>query len=525
MATPIPPNRAVLSLDDARAATGGTITRACSIAMTGGITTDSRAVVRGGVFVALRGETHDGHAFLDKACAADPAYVVVERGLGLRGPKAPLMRSAHEPPPFPSPSAGGAFALRANAGVPAADSASASTPGVLEVDDTLVALGAMARVHLEAWRARTGGRVVAITGSAGKTTTKELTAALLGAVGPTHFTAGNLNNRVGVPSMVLSLDDSHRFSVLEMGMSVPGEIAAVASIARPDVAIVTNVGVAHAEGVGGREGVMREKGAIYRALAESGVAVVNADDDFATRAAEGTPARTRTTFGRAEGARYRLVRRDPRADGGSTVVLRTPTRELTLTLPLPGEAAAIDLAAALAAQEAASGVELEPARLDEALAAVRLAGRATVVRLGGDVVVLDDTYNANPGSMRAALETLAEIAGSRRRVAVLGEMKELGAHAEAEHAALGEAIAAAGVALAIGCGGLVGLALDGAAARGVEVVRAGSTDEAAREAAARVRAGDAVLVKGSRSVGAERVVAKLSEAWPNSHKPASSTRA
>lgn len=492
MATPIPQNHAVLSLDDACAATGGTVVRAASSAMTGGITTDSRAVVRGGVFVALRGETHDGHAFLEKACAAGPAYVVVERG------RAPA-------------------------------SASSTPTGVLEVDDTLVALGAMARAHLEGWRSRAGGRVVAITGSAGKTTTKELTAALLGAVGPTHFTAGNLNNRVGVPSMVLALTDSHRFSVLEMGMSVPGEIAAVAAIARPDAAIVTNVGVAHAEGVGGREGVMREKGAVYRALLESGVAIVNADDDFATRAAEGIAARSRPTFGRAEGATYRLVRRGPRGEAGSTVVIRTPSRELELDLPLPGEAAAIDLCAALAAQEAASGVELSPARIDEALAAVHLDGRATVTRLGGDIVVLDDTYNANPASMRAALQTLAEIAGAssgpRRRVAVLGEMKELGAHAEAEHAALAEAIASAGVALAVGCGGLIGLALDGAASRGIEVVRAASTEEAAREAVARIRPGDAVLVKGSRSVGAERVVAKLSEAWPNSHEPASSTRA
>ncbi|MBS2018934.1 MAG: UDP-N-acetylmuramoyl-tripeptide--D-alanyl-D-alanine ligase [Deltaproteobacteria bacterium] len=491
MATPIPSNRAIVTIEDAARATGGTIVRAGSVPLAGGIVTDSRAITRGSVFVALVGETHDAHAFLDKACGSAPAYVVVQKG---RSPADPAV-------------------------------------GVLEVDDTLVALGALANTWLERWRANRAsaadgaGRIVGITGSAGKTTTKELTAALLGQVGKTLATSGNLNNRIGVPMTVLSIDDSDAFAVLEMGMSLPGEIAAVAGIARPDVAIITNVGLAHAEGVGGREGVMREKGAIYRALDDHGVAVINADDDFATRAAEGIRAKTKITFGQRAPADYALVAREPR-DGGSALTIRTPHREIAIFLPLPGEAAAIDLVAALAAQEAATGVRLETARIEEGLARVRLAGRAAIVKLGGDVVVLDDTYNANPASVRAALATLGELAGAgRRRVAVLGEMKELGAHAEAEHAALGEVIASAGVALAIGCGGLVDLALDGAEARGTRVLRARSTEEAAAIARENVRGGDVVLVKGSRSVGAERVTAALSEAWPSAPKPASSSSA
>lgn len=485
MATPIPPNRAIVSIEEAASATGGTVVRAGSVPLVGGVFTDSRAVTRGSVFVALRGDTHDGHAFLDTVCAAGPSYVVTERGR------------------------------------PPVDAA----VGVLEVEDTLLALGAIARVHLEKWRRGPGKKaVIAITGSAGKTTTKELTAALCGAVAKTHFTAGNLNNRVGVPMMVLSIDPADAITVLEMGMSVPGEIAAVAAIARPDVAIVTNVGVAHAEGVGGREGVMREKGAVYRALDEGGVAIVNADDDFAMRSFEGSRASKKLRFGRAESADYRILSREPN-DEGSLVTLATPSREVTISIPLPGEAAAIDLAAALAAQEAATGIVLRPVQISQGLARVRLQGRATIVKLGGDdVLLLDDTYNANPASMRAALATLAEIAGAtRRKVAILGEMKELGAHAEAEHTALGDAIADAGVALAIGCGGLVDRALDRAAARGVEVVREASTTDAAITATVRVKAGDAVLVKGSRSVGAERVTAALSEAWPISPKPASSS--
>ncbi|MBX3192320.1 MAG: UDP-N-acetylmuramoyl-tripeptide--D-alanyl-D-alanine ligase [Labilithrix sp.] len=486
MATPIPINRARFAVDDAAAATRGMIVKRGGAEATS-VTTDSRAVTTGSLFVALRGEKIDAHAFVVSALEKGAAIAVIERS----------RISAEE-----------------YARVGRLDGAT-----VIEVDDALVALGDLARAHLERWRAP-DKRVLAITGSAGKTTTKELAATLFGAVGPTHFTAGNLNNRVGVPFVVFGLESAHRYAVLEMGMSLRGELDAIASFARPDVSIVTNVGVAHAEGVGGREGVMHEKGAVYRALAEGGIAIVNADDAFATRAAEGTRGRV-VTFGVGSAA-YRLVRREARGDAGSRVVIATPARELEVTLPLPGEAAAIDLVAALAAQEAATGVSLSPDRIEAALAAVRLPGRATVSRLGGDVVILDDTYNANPASMRAALATLAEIAGGRRRVVVLGEMKELGDHAEREHDALGDAVAEAGVALAIGCGGLIGRALDRAAARGIEVVAAPSTEAAAAEAKARVRPSDAVLVKGSRSVGAERVVAALTEAWPKSAKSASS---
>jgi UDP-N-acetylmuramoyl-tripeptide--D-alanyl-D-alanine ligase len=476
MATPIPPNEASFTIDDAAVLTKGTIVRRGPDVGTG-VVSDTRAIATGNVFIALRGETHDAHAFLDAACARGPAYVVVERG------RAPAC----------------------------------SAVGVIEVDDTLVALGDLARGHLENWRSAghvESRRVVAITGSAGKTTTKELAAALLGAVAPTHYTAGNLNNRVGVPFVVLGLLPRHRFAVLEMGMSLPGELDKITSFARPDVSLVTNVGVAHAEGVGGREGVACEKGAVYRALREDGIAIVNADDDYVIGCASSMTARTTLRFAKKAGSTYQLVQREPRGEAGSLVVIEAVGRRLEIALPLPGEAAAIDLAAALAAQEAASGVKLSVDRIEAALATIDLAGRATIKRLGSDILVLDDTYNANPASMRAALATLGELGQSRRRVAVLGEMKELGTHAETEHDSLGEAIASAGVALAIGCGGLISRSFERASALGVECIAASSTSDAAREATARVRAGDAVLVKGSRSVGAERVVAALIETWP-----------
>lgn len=521
MATPIPDNRATFELGDIALATGGNVRihgpRPKTPAV--GVFSDTRAVVPNSVFFALRGESHDGHSFLAKAVEKGASIVVVERGRADAVPK---------------------------------------TVSVVEVEDTLVAWGALAGAHLERWRAQSVvGRVVAITGSAGKTTTKELTAALLAQLHPTHFTAGNLNNRVGVPAVIFALEPHHRYCVLEMGMSLKGELDAICSFARPDVAVVVNVGVAHSEGVGGREGVMREKGAVYRALDKYGIAIVNADDAFVRRAARAARVRKVETFGRGEETasrprgsfappalsvfthepsmlpmsvppmslppmsippaeiiasappHYRLLKRVPSGSGSELDIL-CAGRLLTVHLPIPGEAAALDLCAALAAQESLSHELLSAEVVDRALKTVTLAGRGNVRAIRNNVHVIDDTYNANPSSMRAGLATLAEIAGEdRRRVAVLGEMKELGALAEAEHEALGDDIVNAGVNLAIGCGGLIDLALERAEARGVQVVRASSTEEAAREAAARVQPGDVVLVKGSRSVGAEKVVAAL----------------
>jgi UDP-N-acetylmuramoyl-tripeptide--D-alanyl-D-alanine ligase len=479
MATPIPANRAPLTAWAAAAATGGVVVRVEGEGRRAvGITADSRAVTPGCAFVALRGETHDGHAFVSGAIEAGAALVVVERGRAPEGTQA----------------------------------------DVVEVDDTLAAWGELARAHLRAWRRgrgeRDAARVVAVTGSAGKTTTKELCASILRVVAPCHATAGNLNNLVGVPAVVFGLEPQHRFAVLEVGMSVRGEIARLADLVEPDVAIVTNVGVAHAEGVGGSRGdVAREKGALYAALRRRAVAVANADDEAVLGQLTRTRADRVLTFGRAEGATYRLVDRVPAGATGSRVTLACPGRpRLELDFALLGEAAAIDLAAALAAAEAASGAAVPAAMLQGVLSRhAAIAGRTAVRRLKDDTLLIDDTYNANPHSMRAALAAAAELgrAHGARVVAVLGEMKELGPSAPAEHAALGDAVADAGVALAVGCGGLVDLALDRAAARGVAIEKAQDTAQAALRAVAVVAPGDVVLVKGSRGVRAERVVEAL----------------
>jgi UDP-N-acetylmuramoyl-tripeptide--D-alanyl-D-alanine ligase len=482
MATPIPSNRAPLSTWAAAAATGGAVVRVRGDgARAVGVTSDSRAVAKGGAFVALRGAAHDGHDYLEEAVSRGAALLVVQRDHGRAIPDG---------------------------------------PDVVEVRDSLTAWGALAAAHLRAWRRvprESPARVVAITGSAGKTTTKELTRALLAAMAPCHATPGNLNNRVGLPAVVFGLEPVHRFAVLEMGMSVRGEIAALAEIARPDVAVATNIGVAHAEGVGGsRADVAHEKGALFAALDPSGVAVANADDPAAMGELARTFASRVLTFGRAADATYRLSSREPLSIHGSRVVITRGSAQgpLEAILPLVGEAAAIDFASAVAAAEAASGWTLTTGIVREAFADLRAPeGRAAVMTIG-DVVVIDDSYNANPGSMRAALSTLAELARGRgaRAVVVVGEMKELGGRAREEHAAIGEALAREGVALAIGCGGLASVALESAALAGVSIVDAPDVAGAAEALLARVAPGDVVLVKGSRSVGVEAIVTALAAA-------------
>jgi UDP-N-acetylmuramoyl-tripeptide--D-alanyl-D-alanine ligase len=473
MSTPIPSNGAELTAWEVAAATGGDLVRSSSVRRpAAGFVTDTRALSPGSGFVAIQGATLDGHQFLGEAVSRGASLLVVRKGT-------------------PRPD---------------------GDVDIVEVGDTLAGWGDIARAHLRRWRREAPrSATVAITGSTGKTTTKELCAALLRRVGPCLATTGNLNNRIGVPAVALGVEASTRFAVFEVGMSEPGEIAALARIVEPDVAVLVNVGVAHAGGVGGsRAAVAREKGALVEALGSRGTAIVNLDDEAA--AAQAMRCRGRVeTFGRDPRASYRLAERTSLGARGSKMRVVRKGERFDAILPLLGEGAVLDFLAALAAAEAALGSVLPQAVIDAALLdGAPLGGRALLKRLGGDILAIDDTYNANPASMQAALDTLAEVAQEgRRMVAVLGEMRELGGIAEREHDALGEALARAGVKLAIGCGGLVDRTLDRAASLGVEVLHAKTTAEAALLAGKEVRSGDAVLLKGSRAAAVETVLAAL----------------
>lgn len=484
MATPIPDNRAELRADDvARATAGVLVTHGRDLDVLVGVTTDSRVVSAGraDVFVPLVGEKMDGHSFLDRIDGV-AKLVVCARGRGRA-----LTKSAF-----------------------------------VEVDDTLTALGAIAAHHLERLRASDPKRrVVAVTGSAGKTTTKELTAALLATNGvpagePSAIvqkTRGNLNNRIGMPSTVLTVTQEHTYVVLEVGMSVPGEIAAMAEIARPDVAIVTNIGVAHSEGVGGREGVAREKGDLFAGLDPHGTAIVNADCDMSVREVRRSKGARAVTFGRAPEADYRLVER--RVDGvrGSEVRISRPYGEIAVSFELLGEHAAIDLCAALAAAEVALGRALTRGEIEGAVARTELSGRGQLVVLGNGALLVDDSYNANPQSMDAALSVLRELGEGRRKVAVLGEMRELGALADEEHVRLGARAVAAGVDVMVSCGGLISRVADATRAAGVPTFEYMSAEDAATFVTSHIDSSDIVLVKGSRSITTEKVVAALVAAY------------
>jgi len=479
MATPVPQNEASLTAWSAAAATGGRIVRVAGEGRrTRGITSDSRAVSHGSAFVALRGDRYDGHDYLAAAAAAGASLAIVERGRGQSD-----------------------VAL-----------------DVVEVPDTLVAWGDLARAHIRAWR-RNHDRtvVVAITGTAGKTTTKDLCAALLRVRGECHATHGNLNNRVGVPAVAFGLRPQHAYGVFEAGMSVRGEIAELARILEPDIALITNVGLAHAEGVGGtRADVAREKGDLLARLDPPAVAIVRHEDAAAVGQLARTRARRVFTFGTTDGADYRLLRRESTGPSPATLLIerRLDRSILSVRLPLLGEAAALNLLGALAAAECAAG-PLTGEDVTRALAAHLLAptGRLQIRHLPNGITLVDDTYNANPTSVRAALHTLSELVAGGRGIFVLGEMRELGPSAAEAHIALGEAIAQSGAAIAVSCGGLADLAVDAAAKAGVETIRAADVDEAASVVGQLAVSGDVILVKASRSVGAERVVEALVRAF------------
>jgi UDP-N-acetylmuramoyl-tripeptide--D-alanyl-D-alanine ligase len=476
MATPIPKNQARFTLAELAAATGGRIAGNAGASITG-VCTDSRAVEPGNLYVALRGETHDGHRFVAQA---------FERG--------------------------------ASAALVGADAGIMRARPLLVVDDTLHALGAIAHAH----RVRWGGRVIGITGSAGKTTTKELTYAALVACGARALrTDGNLNNLIGVPMTLLCLDESVELAVLEMGTSARGEIARLAEIAKPDVGVVTSVAAAHAAGLGSVEGVAQEKAALLAAIAEDGAIVAFGDEPTLIAQLPRVQAKRRALFGRAENADVRLVSHALDVSQGT---LRM-TCELAIrgigvqraTLSLFGEGPALDVAAVIAVVLAERGAAGLPAALTGIAGVEPVAGRLVPLDGPHGSIVIDDTYNANPASMAVSIAAAIELAAARggRALLVLGDMRELGTLSHEEHAKVGGLAVQAGVALFVASGPEMAVAAASArerAARASLVLDIAHTDDlryAASLVLERITPRDVVLVKGSRGMRMERVLELL----------------
>jgi UDP-N-acetylmuramoyl-tripeptide--D-alanyl-D-alanine ligase len=433
--------------------------------VTGAVTLDSRSVSTGDLFVAVAGERVDGHDFLGAAAAAGAVAALCSRPDG-------------------------------------------ALPCVV-VPDPVVALGRLAAgVHV---RLAAGGlRTLAITGSSGKTSTKDLLGQVLAAAGPTVSPPGSYNNDIGLPLTVLDADEATRYLVLEMGSRGPGHIARLCRVARPQVGVVLNVGSAHLGEFGSPDGIARAKGELVEALPEDGTAVLNADDHRVLGMAARTRARVLTTgLGGNADVRATGVELDGSARARFTLV--AAGEEHPVALQVVGRH---QVANALSAAGAALAAGLAPAGIAAALSSAgsRSRWRMEVETRPDGVTVINDAYNANPESMRAALAALAGLAGERR-IAVLGAMAELGPDAAAEHERLGRDAVAAGVDLVVAVGpDAVGIA-DGASAAGG---RAGEESVhvpdrvAARELLSGVlRPGDVVLVKASRSYGLELLAADL----------------
>ena len=445
-----------LTLSEIADMCGGILQAASSGATVRRISKDTRTLVPGDLYLALHGESHDGNIY---------AKTAAERG------------------------AAGAILDAAPVDLPA------GFP-VIRVDDTLAALHRLAA----AWRDRLALKVACVTGSSGKTSTKEFTAAVLSARYRVVKTEGNLNNHIGLPLSILSASITDDAAVWEIGMNHPGEIAPLARLARPDIAIITNIGVAHIEYMGSREAIAAEKGALAEEIGPSGSVILPADDDFAQNIASRSTARV-VRVGLSSGA-VTASDIEMSADGCRFTV-HAGSESARASVSAPGEHMVRNALLAVAA-----GLELG-LRLEECaegLAAARLTGGRLTRRVLRGVTVLDDTYNANPDSMDAALDTLGALAVAGRRIAVLGRMGELGEHAVAGYQRVGRNAARIVDALIAVGPETVPLSETARAAGLKEVHATVSTDEAAGVLRQLAHEGDIVLVKGSRAARMERVI-------------------
>ena len=422
------------------------------------VTTDTRKVTAGCLFVALKGERFDAHDFAQQAKDNGAGALLVSRKLDIDLPQ-------------------------------------------IVVKDTRLAFG-----ELAAWvRQQVPTRVVALTGSSGKTSVKEMTAAILSQCGNTLYTAGNLNNDIGVPMTLLRLTHEHEYAVIELGANHQGEIAWTVSLTRPEAALVNNLAAAHLEGFGSLAGVAKAKGEIYTGLPENGIAILNADNNdwlnwqavigdrkvwrFSPNAANSDFTATNVQI----------------TSHGTEFTLQTPTGNVDVLLPLPGRH---NIANALAATSLAMAVGADLAAVKAGLAQLQaVPGRLFPIRLTESQLLLDDSYNANVGSMTAAVQVLSEMPGFRTMV--VGDMAELGAESAACHREVGEAAKAAGLDCVLSVGAL-----------SADISRASGVGEHFNDKAAvvaRLRELLAehkimtILVKGSRSAAMEEVVRALQE--------------
>ena len=424
------------------------------------VSTDSRSIESGCLFIPLEGERFDGHSFINAALEAGAAGCLTARE-----------RESYLPGKF-----------------------------YIKVRSTQRALWELARYYKQLFPIP----FIAITGSVGKTTTKDMTAAVLGARFRVHKTEGNFNNDIGVPLTLLKLEQRHQVCVVEMGMDHAGEIDYLGRLVEPDMALITNIGDAHIENLGSRENIFKAKCEIFPYLKKDGLAVLNGDDPLLATL-KGKLIQRTVFVGSGQGLDYEACDLDSDGAGHLSCRVKTPRGQFEANIPALGShmiyptlmAAAVGEALGMAPDEIVRGVAaFLPTKM-----------RMNVIRCKGDIVILNDAYNANPQSMRAAAAVLGDAGQKRRKVAVVGDMKELGPGSEQFHRAVGGYFAQAGADRLIAVGDLARFMAEGARAAGLEQSDHFPTLDEAKNALSReLRAGATILVKASRSMAFEKIV-------------------
>lgn len=455
-------------------ATGGEFLAGSGGRVFAGIAIDSRKIAPEDLFVAIIGDVHDGHTFIDS---------VLEQGV--RG----LMVEKEK------------FRQRLSRGF------GRHAPTIIGVDDTTRALGGLAAFN----RDRIPLKVVALTGSNGKTSTRTMLTHIAEQQYKTLAPLGNFNNEIGLPLTLLRLENNHALAVLELGMNRSGEIRRLADICRPDIGIITNVASAHLEGLGSIEGVLQAKAELLEGLNSGGKTILNADDARVAGLAEAAPGEV-LLFGISERAD---VRADRVREQGQRVsfLLEAPGGSVAITLATPGK---FMVSNALAAAAAGCLLGIPLSRIKAGLERFQpVEGRLQIRQLANGIHLIDDAYNANPSSMKAALDTLQQMVRPRFRIAVLGDMLELGDDAAALHREVGRHAAQADIERLYLTGDFAGDIAEGARKAGMDAARIviGSIEDFAVDLIDRAETRHHILVKGSRGMRMERIVKKLAKTF------------
>ncbi|MBW2155876.1 MAG: UDP-N-acetylmuramoyl-L-alanyl-D-glutamate--2,6-diaminopimelate ligase [Deltaproteobacteria bacterium] len=451
-------------------ATGGELFCGDSNATFAGVSIDSRRISVEDFFVAIKGDVHDGHSFIEDVMKKGVGGLLVEKN---RTHKLPELRSL--------------------------------TPGItcITVNNTGKALGDLAAFN----RKRTHVSVIAITGSNGKTSTRNMTTGVVSRRFCTLSTQGNLNNEIGLPLTLLNLNRHHRWAVLELGMNRPGEIERLAQICLPDLGVITNIGPAHLEGLGSLDAVMHAKGELLGKIKPGGTAVLNADDSRLLKLADTTSINV-LLFGVSADAAIR-AESITKKKSGLSFVLVLPRERIWVDLKTP---AVFMISNALAAAAAGHLLGLTAGEIKEGLEDFKpVPGRMNILKTGKGVQIIDDTYNANPGSMEVAIKTLKSLKGQGRGILILGDMLELGEHAESLHREMGSKAAGSGMERIYVTGDYAENVVTGALEEHMDssAIFKGTREEILEDIIGRLDAGDWILVKGSRGMAMEKVVEGL----------------